>query len=51
MWHMTHSHVRISREAERGGEEKEEARETQDGKNWEESGKGEAQKHKDASKS
>ena len=51
MWHMTHPYVRILREAERGGEEKEEVGETQGERNWEERGKGEAQKHKDASKS
>jgi len=48
---MTHSYVRILREAERGGEGKERGGEKQGGRKGEERGKGELQKHEDASKS
>ena len=51
MWHMTHSYVKISREAERGTEGKERAGKRQGEMKWVERVKGETQKQKDASKS
>jgi len=48
---MTHSYVKISREAERGTEGKERAGKRQGEMKWVERVKGETQKQKDASKS